>query len=159
MKRIRIIPLICALLLPLLVGAISAAISAKGMAEYAQMNKPPLSPPALIFPIAWTILYLMMGMASYLVYTSDWNLSDQLIALLFYAVQLAFNFMWSIIFFNGRMYLLAFAWLVILLILVAICTFLFYEVNRLAAYLMIPYVVWLIFAGYLNLGTYVLNRA
>ena len=157
MKKFSIGLLIVALLVPLLVGGISAALSAKGMATYGTMSKPPLSPPAWAFSVAWTILYIMMGLASYFILASVDDNRSKAMALIIYAIQLFMNFMWSIMFFNWELYLAAFIWLVIMWGMVIICAFRFYSINRLAAYLLIPYILWLTFAAYLNLGAYILN--
>lgn len=159
MKKINIIALIVSLFIPLVVGGISAALSAKGMATYGSMPKPPLSPPAWLFSVAWTILYLMMGLASYYIQASESSFHNTSMALAIYALQLVMNFMWSIIFFNWGNYLFAFIWLIIMWGLVIFCTVLFGRISRLAGCLMIPYILWLTFAAYLNMGAYVLSRA
>ena len=157
MKRISIVTLIIALAIPLLVGGVSAALSAKGMASYGTMIKPPLSPPAWAFSVAWTILYLMMGFSSYMIIASDAEPRKKTMALIIYIVQLFMNFMWSIIFFNGKLYLAAFIWLIVMWLIVIFCAFRFYGINRGAAYLLVPYIMWLTFAAYLNLGAYILD--
>ena len=157
MKKVRLLPFIIAVLIPLLVGIVSAMISSKGMAMYGTMSKPPLSPPAWVFPVAWTILYIMMGIASYFVFVSDADSKLKMMALLIYIIQLAMNFMWSILFFNWKLYLVAFVWLIVMWGLVIICAFRFYGINKAAGYMMIPYIVWLTFAAYLNLGIFLLN--
>lgn len=156
MKRISIATLLIAMFIPLLVGGISATISVQGMNMYAGMNKPPLSPPAWVFSVAWTILYLMMGLASYFIIVSE-NDGGKVMAFALYAAQLAMNFMWSIIFFNMGNYLLAFVWLMIMWVVVIICAARFYSISRMATYLFIPYILWLTFAAYLNLGAYILS--
>lgn len=156
MKEFRIKTLIFALLLPLITGALSAAISSKGMSMYAIMDKPPLSPPAWVFPVVWTILYLMMGIASYPILVSD--SSEKYMALVFYAMQLIMNFSWSILFFSWEMYLFAFIWLIIMWVVVIICTRFFFQINKLSGWLMVPYILWLTFAAYLNMGVFVLAR-
>lgn len=157
MRRISIGTLLLALFIPLVVGGISAALSSTGMTTYGNMNKPPLSPPAWVFSVAWTILYLLMGFASYLIIMSDVDNRTKAMALIIYGIQLAMNFMWSIMFFNWETYLGAFIWLLIMWCLVILCAFRFYSINRLAAYLFIPYILWLTFAAYLNMGAYILN--
>lgn len=157
MKRINIVTLFFALFIPLAVGGISAALSAKGMASYGSMNKPPLSPPAWVFSVAWTILYLMMGLASYFILIANTKLSQKTTAIIIFGIQLAMNFFWSIIFFNKGDYLLAFIWLIVMLCVVVICTYKFFGISRISAFLLIPYIVWLIFAAYLNMGAYILR--
>lgn len=157
MKKIHLGTLILCLAIPVLTGVLSATITSSSMKAYASMNKPPLSPPAIVFPIAWTILYLMMGLALYLIVItpSDKNLKGT--AVLLFTIQLIMNFMWSIIFFKWGQYLAAFIWLIIMLCILIICAFRFYDINRSSAYLLIPYIVWLIFASYLNMGSFILN--
>lgn len=158
MKNINIGALIITLFIPLVVGGISATLSGGGMAVYGSMNKPPLSPPAWLFPVAWTILYIMMGAASYFVFVSDSSFTSKAIALTIYAVQLFMNFMWSIVFFNWSYYLFAFIWLIIMWGLVIFCAIRFGKISWLAGCLLIPYILWLTFAAYLNMGAYVLNQ-
>lgn len=157
MKKVHIGTLIFALLLPLVVGGISAFITMDGMKIYKTMNKPALSPPSWVFMVAWTILYIVMGLASYFIMISKENTRLKIIALALYIIQLAMNFMWSIIFFNWGMYFFAFAWLLAMWCLVIACAFRFYGISKLAAYMFIPYILWLTFAAYLNFGAYILN--
>lgn len=124
------------------------------METFRLVNKPVLAPPGWVFPVAWTILYILMGIASYLVLTSG-KPNDA--ALTVYGIQLVFNFFWSIIFFNLEMYLFAFIWLVVLWLLIFKTAILFYQISKPAGYLMIPYLLWVAFAGYLNLSIYLLN--
>lgn len=157
MKKMSVAVLLISVLLPLLIGGISAAISSQGMAEYRNMIKPPLSPPAWVFSVAWTVLYIMMGLASYFILTADTELRNKAMSLTFYMIQLVMNFMWSIIFFNWHNYMLAFIWLIIMWIVVICCAVRFFSISRVAAFLLIPYILWLTFAAYLNLSTYMLN--
>lgn len=157
MKKISIGTLIMALLVPLLIGGISASLTSQAMVAYGNMNKPPLSPPPWVFSVAWTILYILMGLASYFIIVSESDPRSKAMALNVYAIQLAMNFVWSIIFFNWSMYLAAFIWLMVMLGIVIVCAFRFYNVSRTATYLFIPYILWLTFAAYLNLGAYVLS--
>lgn len=158
MGKNRLGAMIVALLVPLLVGGLSAFLSADGMALYAGMEKPPLSPPPWVFSVAWTILYLMMGRASYFIFVSENSGRNKSVAIALYLLQLVMNFMWAIIFFNWGNYLFALIWLIVLLCVVILCTQAFYKVSKGAAYMMIPYCLWLVFATYLNLGTYILNK-
>lgn len=157
MKRIQIGTLLIALLIPLIVGGLSAALSAPGMEKYGTMAKPPLSPPAWVFPVAWTILYCMMGLATYFVVTSNADSKSKAFALMLYAVQLVMNFAWSILFFKWEMKLFAFIWLIVMWLIVILCTFRFFAIDRMAGILMIPYTAWLSFAAYLNMGAYILQ--
>ena len=158
MKKIRVGILIAALWIPLMLGAISAALTMDEMKAYAEIIKPPLSPPTIVFPIAWTILYIMMGLASYFILVAEDEEKGRFTALGFYMAQLVMNFMWSIVFFNWKFYLFAFFWLIVMWILVIVTTVKFSRFSRCAAWLMIPYIVWLVFAAYLNMGVYLLNR-
>ena len=145
------------LALPVLTGAVSALISSDSMKQFASLNQPPLSPPGWLFPVVWTVLYILMGAASYLVYESDAPKREISRALTYYGLQLFFNFFWSIFFFNFGLYYFSFAWLIAMLVLIIITTVMFYSINKTAAYLMIPYIIWVVFAGYLNLGVALLN--
>ena len=151
--------LIVCILIPLAVGSIAGLLTMGGMEKFATLNKPPLSPPAWLFPVAWTILYTLMGISSYLIYTSeepkDSNLKSQ--ALSTYGYQLLVNFLWPVFFFNFQWYLFSFLWLVFLWILVLKMILEFRKINPLAALLNIPYLLWLTFAAYLNLGVWLLN--
>ncbi len=157
MKRFRIGTLILSLLIPLAVGGVSALLTMQNMAVYSGMNKPPLSPPAWVFPVAWTILYLLMGEASYLVCTSDAPQSQIERSLSLYGVQLALNFLWPIVFFTMRAYLSAFVVLILLWIFAFLTLLSFWGIRRRAGVLLLPYLLWLSFALYLNWGVYSLN--
>ncbi len=156
--RIDVKKLLICIAIPLLVGIVSGLISRSGMETFNQITKPPLSPPAILFPIVWSILYTLMGIASYLIVVSDADKTLKDNALTSYGLQLGVNFFWSIFFFNFGWYLFSFLWLVLLWVLILNCIFLFYEINKTAAYLMIPYLLWVTFAGYLNLAIYFLNK-
>ncbi len=157
MKKFNLKAFIIAVAIPLAVGGLSAFLTRDSMAQFDMINKPPLSPPAILFPIVWTLLYILMGIASYIVYASDCAPGTIKISLTTYAIQLVFNFFWSILFFGCKMYLSAFVWLIFLLMLIIMTTLLFYIVDKWAGYLMIPYILWVIFAGYLNFSIYLLN--
>ncbi len=148
--------LIICLVIPLAVGGVSALLTRESMETFELLNKPPLSPPGWLFPVVWTILYILMGIASYLILTSGRPYRTRT-ALTVYGVQLFFNFFWSIIFFNLELYLFAFIWLVLLWLLILATTVLFYQISKPAGYLMLPYLLWVTFAGYLNLAIYLLN--
>ena len=143
--------------IPLLVGGISALLTRNSMKNFEILQKPPLSPPGWLFPVVWTILFVLMGIASYLVYTSNAPKEEKKKALQIYAIQLFFNFFWSILFFNFQTYSFAFVWLVALLILILSTTFAFWRISKPAGYLLIPYIIWVTFAGYLNLAIAFLN--
>lgn len=146
--------LITCLAIPLAVGSLSALLTQNNVETFSSINKPLLSPPGWLFPVVWTILYIFMGIASYLVLMSG-KPNDA--ALTVYGIQLVFNFFWSIIFFNLEQYLFAFIWLVVLWLLILKTVSLFYPISKPAAYLMLPYLLWVTFAGYLNFFIYLLN--
>jgi tryptophan-rich sensory protein len=149
--------LIFSLAVPLAVGAYAAFLTQDGTKTFAQLGKPPLAPPGWLFPIVWTILYLMMGLASYLIDTSSKPEAAIRNAQNWYAAQLAFHFLWPIIFFNLDRYLFAFIWLILLWFLILITARKFYRIRPAAGYLLIPYLIWVAFAGYLNLGIVLIN--
>lgn len=149
-------PLLIALAIPLAVGGLAALLSG-GMADYKALEQPPLSPPGWVFPVVWTVLYLLMGYASYRVYTAGMSPALTKKALRFYAAQLALNFLWPIVFFGFEWYLAAFVILVALWILILLTLRLFTAIDETAGDLLIPYLLWVTFAGYLNLGVYLLN--
>lgn len=149
--------LILCLSIPLLTGALSAFLTRNAMEQFERLSKPPLSPPGWLFPVVWTILYLMMGAASYLVLRSGGPRQAVDKALTLYGVQLGFNFLWTILFFSMGRYLFAFFWLVVLWFLILAAALRFYRLSEPAGYLMVPYLLWVAFAGYLNLGIYLMN--
>ena len=139
---------IISLFLPLILGTIVGLIvSSNG---YNTLNQPPLAPPGILFPIVWSILYLLMGIS--------YNLTSKTkdIKLIYY-LQLIFNYLWSFIFFVFEMRFLAIIWIIILIILVIIMIVRFYKDNKISGYLQIPYLIWLLFALYLSIGIYILN--
>ena len=149
-------PLIVCLLIPLAGGGLSAVFSESGKV-YATFQKPPLSPPGWVFPVIWSILFLLMGLASYFVYTSSGDRGKISAALSVYAVQLAIALIWPVPFFRMRLYLFAFLLLLTLLVMIVITAVLFFRISKKAGYLLIPYLVWVTFAGYLNFGVFLLN--
>lgn len=154
---IKLKSLITSIAISLGVGATSAIITKDSMDIYKNINKPELSPPPIIFPIVWTILFLFMGISAYLIYISKSENNKQS-ALITYALQLIINFIWPILFFNNQLYLFAFIWLIILWFVVLRMITLFYKISKIAGALQIPYICWLTFAGYLNIMVYLLNR-
>lgn len=149
--------LVKSILIPIAVGAVSGFISMGAMKDFALLQKPPFSPPGWLFPVVWTILYVLMGISSYIVNSSDAPKEEIKRANLVYAISLFFNFFWSIIFFNLNQYFLAFIWLLVLLFLVTYTVYLYFGISKTAAYLQIPYLLWILFALYLNYGIYTLN--
>lgn len=148
--------LIC-ILVPFLVGGLSGWLTRGSMEAFEQMCKPPLSPPGWLFPIVWTVLFALMGVASYLVLTSESREEDIARALRLYALQLTVNFFWSILFFNLSLCWAAFVWLLLLWGLVLLTAVRFGRIRPRAGSLLIPYLLWITFAGYLNLSICLLN--
>ena len=138
-------------------GVLSGLLSRQEMQMYAEMiQKPPLSPPAILFPLVWTILYALMGIgAARIAASADGNIRSR--ALNVFVVQLVVNFFWSLIFFNAQAYGFALVWLLLLWVLIIAMILLFWPVDRLAALLQIPYLLWVTFAAYLNYGVWRLN--
>lgn len=156
MKKFNLKELIYSLLIVYTVAGLSAFLTKDSMETFSSLNKPPLSPPGYIFPIVWGILFTLMGISAYLVFQSLDDKKD--FPYTIYALQLIFNFFWSIIFFNSEQYLFALIWLIVLWFLILAMIIAFYPHNKLAAYLQIPYLIWVAFAGYLNAGIWLLNR-
>ena len=155
-KKIK--PYIISVAFALGIGGLSALITANNMDLYSQINQPPLAPPSLLFPVVWTLLYILMGISAAMVWQKrgeDRTKVDT--ALSIYALNLFLNFFWSIIFFNMRAFLFAFIWLVALWAVILIMIIKFAKIKPIAGYLQIPYLLWVTFAGYLNLAIYILN--
>lgn len=142
---------------PLAVGGLATLITADSMSVYQAFRRPPLSPPGWVFPVVWTILYLLMGYSAYRIGRSGASRADQARALAIYAFQLAVNFLWPIIFFSLQMLLTAFLVLVLLWLLILATMVLFSPIDQTAGTLLLPYLLWVTFAGYLNYGIYLLN--
>ena len=143
-----------AILLPVLIGALVGIITSGSM-DYNMLQKPPLAPPGAVFPIVWTILYILMGVSYGILKVN--NQTDEEIDWIYY-IQLAINALWSIIFFNFKWRLFAFVWIILLAVAIISMIRKFYNKNRIAGLLQIPYILWVIFATYLNFGFYILNR-
>ena len=144
------------LALPLAVGGLAALLSG-GMNTYDTFIQPPLSPPGWVFPVVWSILYLAMGYASWRVYSRGEDPGTVRMGLIVYGIQLFFNFLWPIVFFRLEAFLAAFLVLIALWISIVITMWQFYKSDERAGDLLIPYLLWVTFAGYLNLGVYLLN--
>ena len=155
-KKIK--PYIIALLIPLAVGGLSAFLTKDNISLYRDVVTPPLSPPSFLFPLVWTILYILMGVSSLMIYKArSVSIKQRASALSTYASSLIINFAWSIIFFNFRAFFLAFVWLVLLFYLIIRTILEYKEIEKRAAYLQIPYAVWVAFAGYLSFSIWLLN--
>lgn len=153
-----ILPYSIAIAIPLTVGIASAALTKDSMKVYSTLNSPPLAPPSFLFPIVWTVLFVLMGISSAMVYTKrDSNPDAAKKGLIYYALSLVANFSWSIVFFNLQAAFFALLVLLVLLFLIVTTIIRYRKVCPVAAYLQIPYAVWVLFAGYLNAGIWLLN--
>ena len=152
MKNIKC--LVISIAIPILVGLIGSLLGNSSMG-FDMINKPNFSPPGYIFPIVWTILYILMGISSYIVYNSKSSKKDE--AIVIYGLQLLVNMLWTFFFFNLKWYLFSFIWIILLIVLVSVMIYRFVKINKLSGYLQIPYLVWLVFASILNLSIYILN--
>lgn len=154
--KVHVKKLVLCLSIPLVTGALATLLSG-GMDSYTVMNQPPLSPPGWVFPLVWTVLYLLMGYASYRVLTADAAPAEIKKALVFYGIQLALNFLWPLVFFGLQWYWAAFVVLLALWVFIYLTMHLFGEIDDTAENLLIPYLLWVTFAGYLNFGVALLN--
>ncbi len=152
MKKIKV--LIISIIIPILVGVIGNLLGNADMG-FDLVKKPSFNPPGIIFPIVWTILYILMGISSYIVYTSDSKYKNS--ALRIYALQLIVNMLWTFFFFNLKWYLFSFLWIILLVVLVIIMIYRFIKINKISGYIQIPYLLWLIFASILNFSIFILN--
>ena len=141
-------PLLISLLISLGTGVIAGFLTFTSMEQYQEMSRPPLSPPGWVFPVVWLLLYALMGIAAYRIYMKD----PKAKALKLYLIQLAINFLWPILFFNFGWQLFAAVWLLLLWYLVFVMIKEFAKIDEGAAKLMIPYLIWLTFAAYLNIA-------
>lgn len=152
---LKIKPYVISIAIALTVGGLSALLTTDNMMIYQDTIRPTLAPPAFLFPIVWTILFILMGISSAIIYKSNEKSSSE--ALTIYAIQLVVNFFWSIIFFNLRNYLFALIWILLLWFLIIFMIYKFYGINKTAALLQIPYLLWVTFATYLTFMIYLLN--
>lgn len=150
----RIIRNIFYIFFPLFIGGIIGFLIKDSM-DYKDLIQPPFAPPSIIFPIAWSILYLLMGLAYYF-FKTRYN-GDQTLESKLYYIQLFVNALWSIIFFNLKWRFIAIVWILLLLILIVTLASDFKSKSKISYYLFIPYILWVMFATYLNIGIYILN--
>lgn len=150
--------LLSSIAIPLLVGALAGLFTRNAMMNFELLEKPPLSPPGWLFPVVWTILYTLMGISAYLIKMADATEEEKSDALSIYFYQLVVNFLWSIFFFNFEWYLFSFIWIILLWILILQMIKRFNGISKTAAYLNIPYLLWVTFAAYLNFAIWWLNR-
>ncbi len=149
------------ILVPVAVGGASAALTMGAMSSFGEMKQPPLSPPAWLFPVAWTILYVLMGLASWLIFWAGKKDSKKVLsakaALIIYGVQLVFNFCWSPVFFNFKWYWFAFGWLIAMWLMIIVLAVRTRKISLSAFWMLLPYILWCTFAAYLNCGIALLN--
>lgn len=154
----KIKPYVISILISVGVGALSALLTMGSMNIYSELRTPPLSPPSVLFPIVWSVLFVLMGVSAAIIYSYREKMPENVkSALTTYGASLIVNFFWSIIFFNLRLFLASFVWLLLLLFLIIKTILQYRKINKAAAYLQIPYALWVAFAGYLNFGIWVLN--
>ena len=144
---------IISILIPNAVGFIGGLLGGS-FESFDTIIKPDFTPPGIVFPVVWTLLFTLMGISAYIVYKSAKNNNN---ALVVYGIQLIINALWSLFFFRFNWYLFSFFWIILLIIFVIIMIVKFYKVNKIAAYTQIPYLLWLIFAAILNFNIYLLN--
>lgn len=153
--RINWKKLIIITVITFIVGTFFSFFTMNSMDTFKDLSKS-INVPGVLFPIVWSILYLLMSISCYLIVQS--NDKNKKEGIILYAIQLVINSLWTLIFFGLGAYLLSFIWIIILLIVVIIMLAKFYNINKIAMYINIPYVLWLLFAAYLNLGIYLLNK-
>ena len=149
--------LVKSIALPIGVGLFASLLTRNSIQLFDAVNKPALSPPAILFPIVWTILYVMMGISFYLIVNSDGDKEEIQTAIRLYGFQLVVNFLWPTFFFNYQWYLFSFIWLLLLWVLVLLMIIKFFTIDKKAAWINIPYLIWLTFAAYLNWAIFLLN--
>ena len=157
LNKSKIKPYAVSILLTLAVGGLSGFLTSMAMDSFDALTKPPLTPPSFLFPIVWTVLFILMGVGAARVFLTEPTAARNR-ALIVYVVQLAVNFLWSIIFFNLQAYGFAFFWLILLWVLILTMIYLFCKVDKPAALIQIPYAIWVTYAGYLNLMIWLMNR-
>ena len=156
--KVNVKKLVICIAIPLAVGVVSALLTRGAMSEFGRLKQPLLSPPAWLFPIVWTILYTLMGISSYLILETNVQGNEKESAFATYFYQLTVNFLWPIFFFNFGWYLFSFLWLLLLWGLVWRMIQQFGMINKVAAWINIPYIIWLTIAAYLNFGIWWLNK-
>lgn len=155
----KVKPYFISIIIALGIGILSSFFTADNMGIYSEIITPPLAPPAAIFPIVWTILYVLMGVSAAIIYTDFYaSVPERKSALYTYVLSLVVNFFWSIIFFNSKGYLLAVFWLMLLIFLIVRTIMKYNSISPIAAALQIPYLIWSTFALYLSFAIWYLNR-
>ena len=151
---IKVKSLIINILIPNIIGFISSLIG-KVSYEVDNFNKPSWTPPSIVFPIVWTILYILMGISSYLVYESNTTYKKD--ALKIYGINILLNGIWSILFFRFKLFFISFITIIILIVLTIIMIIKYYKINKVAGLLQIPYLIWLFIALILSYNVFLLN--
>ncbi len=156
MKKAKITEMLIFIVSAELVGALSALLTGNNFSFYSELAKPPLSPPGWVFSVVWSVLYALMGLSAFLVYNS--GSAGKRTALTLYIAQLFVNFLWSIVFFRFHALVLSAVVILVLLGLIILMIIMFHRIRPLAAYINIPYLLWVVFASYLNIGAAILNN-
>ena len=156
MKKVDWFQLIVIVLVTQLAGILGNLFSGNAGQSYSTFIKPPLSPPGWLFGIVWPVLYLLMGIAAYIIYKTPQTPERKKVTALYW-MQLFVNFLWPIIFFRFEWYWISVLVILLLDVLVSMTAMRFYKLKKVAGYLMIPYLLWLLFATYLNIGVAILN--
>lgn len=156
-KTLNLKKLILSILIPYAAAFLAWLLTRDGMELYANLNTPPLAPPGTVFPIAWAILYFMMGLSLYGVANSSARQQLKSLGYITFGLQLFFNFAWTIIFFVFMLYTFSAVWLGILIVLIIINIIVFARISKVSAYMLVPYLLWCVFALYLNIGIAILN--
>lgn len=157
-NKFNLVALIKNILLALGGGLLIGFLTRNSMIVYNNLKKPIFTPPSIIFPIVWTILYILMGIAAYRIYMNNKSGRDDKGAYFYYLIQLSINFLWSIIFFNFRLYGISFILIIVLVILIILTTIKFFKVDKIAGALMIPYILWVSFASMLTFFIWMFNE-
>lgn len=152
---------VCLIASPLVVGLISSALTGGAMMSFNKLNQPSLAPPAWLFPVAWTILYILMGIAFYLIYRIKTKTKQEetlkRTEFVIFLTQLFFNFMWTLLFFKWEFRFFAFGWLIVMWLMILALIIMAFKNQKVAAWCLVPYILWCTFAAYLNIMIAVLN--
>ena len=157
----KITVMVSCIVFPIIIGILSSALTGEAMSKFGDFNKPPLAPPAWLFPVAWTLLYAMMGLAFYFIIIKPARTKqekfDTKVAATIYFAQLAFNFVWSPLFFLAENYFFALMWLIAMWLMIIVLMFWARHRSMTAVWLLLPYALWCLFAMYLNASIMLLN--
>lgn len=155
MKKINWKQLIIVILITFIIGSFFSFFTMNSMETFNELEKP-INVPSILFPIVWSILYLLMSILCYIIINS--NDKRKKSGVIVYGIQLVINSLWTLIFFGFEAYFLAFLWILLLILMVIYMIVLFYKINKTSGLIQIPYLLWIIFAAYLNFGIYLLNK-